>query len=58
MINNGMPYNAVRKVLGHKDPESIKHYAALDIESLRRCAIEVPKKKGIFADLLSGKERG
>ena len=58
MINNGMPYDAVRKVLGHKDPESIKHYAALDIESLRRCAIEVPKKKGVFADLLSGKERG
>lgn len=58
MVNNGMPYDAARKVLGHEYPESIKHYAALDIESLRKCAIDVPDAKGIFADLLSGKERG
>jgi len=58
MVNNGMPYDAARKVLGHENPESIKHYAALDIENLRKCAIDVPEVKGIFADLLSGKERG
>ena len=58
MVNNGMTYDAARKVLGHEDPESIKRYAALDIESLRKCAIDIPDVKGIFADLLSGKERG
>lgn len=58
MVNNGMPYDAARKVLGHESPESIKHYAALDIENLRRCAIDVPGIKGVFAGLLSGKERG
>lgn len=58
MVNNGMPYGVTRKALGHKDPESIKHYAALDIENLRKCAIDVPKPGGIFARCLSGKERG
>ena len=57
MVNNGMSYDAARKVLGHESPESIKHYVALDVESLRRCAIDVPDVKGIFADHLSGKER-
>ena len=58
MVNNGMPYDAVRKTLGHADPESVKHYAALDIENLRKCAIDVPAAGGIFARCLSGKERG
>ena len=57
MVNNGIPYDAARKVLGHENPESIKHYAALDIESLRKCAIDVPDVKGIFSGLLAGKER-
>ena len=58
MVNTGMPYDAVRKTLGHVDPESVKHYAALDIENLRKCAIDVPKAGGVFAKCLSGKERG
>lgn len=58
MVNNGMPYDVARKVLGHEDPESIKYYANLDIENLRKCAINVPAAKGIFARYLSGKERG
>lgn len=57
MINNGMSYDVARKVLGHEDPESIKHYATLDIEYLRKCAINVPTTGGIFARYLSGKER-
>ncbi len=58
MVNTGMPYDVVRKTLGHADPESVKHYAALDIENLRKCAIEVPEAGGIFAKYLAGKGRG
>jgi hypothetical protein len=58
MVNTGMPYDVVRKTLGHADPESVKHYAALDIENLRKCAIEVPEAGGIFAKYLTGKGRG
>lgn len=56
MVNNGMSYDMTRKALGHADPESIKHYASLDIENLRNCTIEVPEPNGCFKKLLSGKE--
>lgn len=55
MVNSGMPYDAARKVLGHASPEAIKHYAALDVENLRRCAIDVPAPGGAFAALLAGR---
>lgn len=52
MINDKIPYEAVRKVLGHKDPNVIKHYVKIDIENLRRCAIEVPPPSGSFKAFL------
>ena len=54
MINNDVPYEAVRIILGHTDPDAIKHYAKLDIEKLRECAIEVPKPSGSFKTFLDG----
>ena len=54
MINGDIPYETVRKVLGHSDPDAIKHYARLDIEKLRECAIEVPKPTGAFLAFLNG----
>jgi hypothetical protein len=39
----------VRKILGHDDPVSIKHYVKFDIESLRSCAIEIPPATGKHA---------
>ena len=57
MVNNGMPYDATRKILGHESPESIKHYAALDVENLRKCAIKVPPANGKFAVYLSQEGR-
>lgn len=54
MINGNIPYEAVRKVLGHSDPDAIKHYARLDIEKLRECAIEVPEPSGTFMAFLNG----
>lgn len=56
MINDGASYETVRKILGHSDPNVIKHYARTDIEKLRNCAIEPPKPSGIFKDYLTGKK--
>lgn len=55
MVNDNIPYEAVRGVLGHIDPDAIKHYAKLDIERLRDYAIDVPEPTGIFKDFLTGK---
>lgn len=54
MVNDNVPYEVVRTILGHSDPDAIKHYAKLDIEKLRECAIEVPKPSGSFKTFLDG----
>ncbi len=55
MVNDDIPYETVRKILGHSDPNVIKHYARTDIGHLRSCAIEPPSPTGMFAGYLSGK---
>ena len=55
MVNDGISYDAVRKALGHMDPNAIKSYAKLDVEKLRGYALAVPEATGGFAWLLSGK---
>jgi len=57
MINGNVPFEAVRKILGHADPDAIRHYARLDMENLRKCAIEVPKPAGAFKAFLDGGAR-
>jgi len=44
-----VPYDVIRKILGHTDPTSIKHYVKFDMESLRSCALEVPPITGKLA---------
>lgn len=56
MVNDGASYETVRKILGHSDPDVIKHYAKTDIENLRLCSIEPPAPSGVFEDYLSGKK--
>ena len=56
MVNDGGSYETVRRILGHSDPDVIKHYARTDIEKLRLCAIEPPEPSGIFCDYLFGKK--
>lgn len=56
MINDGASYETVRKILGHSDPNVIKHYAKTDIEKLRLCSIDPPKPQNLFSDYLSGKK--
>lgn len=56
MVNEGTSYETVRRILGHSDPDMIKHYARTDIENLRMCAIEPPLPTGLFSDYLTGKK--
>ena len=56
MVNDNVPYDAVRKTLGHSDPNAIKHYAKNDLENLRRCALDVPPASGRFLELLGEKK--
>ena len=56
MVNDGASYEVVRRILGHSDPDVIKHYAKADIENLRMCSIDPPAPTGRFGDFLSGKE--
>ena len=55
MVNDGIPYEAVRKALGHVDQNAIRHYAKLDIEQLRFYALPVSEASGPFADFLAGR---
>ena len=54
MVNDDVPYEVVRRALGHDDPNAIKHYAKIDIERLREYAVPVPNPTGIFAHFLNG----
>ena len=55
MIEDDCSYETVRRILGHTDPNVIKHYAKTDIEKLRLCAISPPSPSGLFQEYLSGK---
>ena len=55
MINSGISYDAVKKILGHTDPNAIRHYAALDKTHLRCCALRAPSPTGILKELLEGR---
>ena len=56
MVNDGGSYEIARRILGHSDPNVIKHYARTDIENLRFCSIDPPAPSGLFFDYLSGKK--
>ena len=55
MINDGISTEIVRKVLGHGTRHALKHYARMDMESMRLCPLPVPDPSGAFAEILSGK---
>ena len=56
MIEDDFSYDTVRRILGHSDPNVIKHYAKTDIERLRLCAISPPNPSGLFEGYLTGKK--
>ncbi len=54
MVNDDVPYDAVRRILGHSNPQTIKHYASVHIEKLREYALTPPKASGNFLAILKG----
>lgn len=58
LVAEKVPYDAVRKILGHEDPVSIKHYVKFDIESLRSCSIEIPPVTGQLAAYMNARLGG
>jgi len=55
MINDGVPTEVIRNILGHETEYALKHYAKIDMKGLRLCALSVPEPTGNFAQVLSGK---
>lgn len=52
MVNDGVSYEVIRRILGHNDHNTVRKYAKLDIERLRRCALKVPAPTGIYEQLM------
>ena len=57
LVAENVPYEAVRTILGHEDPDAITHYVKFDTENLRSCALEVPMAGGKFAEYLANGRR-
>lgn len=55
MVNDNIPYEAVRKALGHTDQNAIRSYASLDVEQLRNYALPVMEATSTFAAFLEGR---
>lgn len=55
MVNDNIPYEAVRKALGHTDQNAIQSYVSLDVEQLRNYALPVMEATGTFAAFLEGR---
>ena len=47
-----VPYDVIRKILGHESQESTKHYVKFDFEMLRKCALDAPPPVGRLAENL------
>lgn len=56
MVNDGIPYEAIRRTLGHTSANAIRSYAKLDVEQLKLYTLEPPKASGNFAEYLSGRK--
>jgi site-specific recombinase XerD len=58
LVDDGVPFEAVSKILGHEDPNALTYYVSFATESLRFCALEVPAPRGRFAEYLIGGNGG
>jgi len=41
LLQNGVEASTISDILGHTDPETVKHYLRVDLPDLRKCALEV-----------------
>jgi integrase len=58
LVSEKVPYEVVRKILGHEDTKSMKHYVKFDVEMLRSCALEVPPLSGLYAEYITNRMGG
>lgn len=58
MVNDSVPYETVRRILGHSSDNAIKHYARIDIERLRPYCLDPPAPTGRFRKFLGLREEG
>jgi integrase len=58
LVTEKVPYDAVRRILGHEDPATTGHYVKFDVESLRSCSLEIPKATGNLATYIQERQRG
>lgn len=56
MVNEAISTEVVRRILGHGTKYAIRHYARLDIESMRICPLSAPVPTGDFATALAWNE--
>ena len=52
MVNDDIPYETVRKVLGHSSNNALKHYARIDVEKLRKYSLTPPAPTNKFLTFL------
>jgi site-specific recombinase XerD len=53
LVSEKVPYDVVRKILGHENSASMKHYVKFDVGMLRSCALEVPPLSGLYAEYMN-----
>lgn len=53
LVSERVPYEVVRKILGHEDTKSMKHYVKFDVEMLRSCALETLPFSGLYAQYIN-----
>lgn len=53
LVSERVPYEVVRKILGHEDTKSMKHYVKFDVEMLRSCALETVPFSGLYAKYIN-----
>lgn len=53
LVEDDVPFEAVRKILGQDSPEATKKYVLFKTDMLRRCALPVLPPSGNFAELLA-----
>jgi len=58
LVSENVPYEVVRKILGHETTTSMKHYVRFDIEMLRSCVLEVPPFSGLYAAYINNRKGG
>ena len=47
LLHNNVEVSTISDILGHSDPGTAKHYLRVDMDGLRKCALEVEVKRNV-----------